>query len=165
VYTLGTGQWMQYWNRALTVVLERMLLKIRTIFFNTTHPLHNTLVRHRNIVSNRFIPQKCTTECQRKSYRALYLWHLFIHMWAMIYLFIKQFNCHLNQTFLSIVNMKNFLNILFCFLFPFIILSIIIIFLLQRVYLCCGWVCYFAFMMGHCKWKSSPQGLIKYIWI
>ena len=51
----------------MAVSERRMLSKLHDILDNVSHPLHNTLVKHRSTFSRRLILLKCTTE-NRKSF-------------------------------------------------------------------------------------------------
>ena len=49
----------------MAVSERRMLSKLHNILDNLSHPLHDTLVKHRSTLSRRLIPPKCTTERHR----------------------------------------------------------------------------------------------------
>ncbi|KAL6487605.1 hypothetical protein MHYP_G00042310 [Metynnis hypsauchen] len=54
---------------SLTAVSERRTLsKLQAIMDNGSHPLYDTVMRHRSTFSARLILPKCTTERHRKSF-------------------------------------------------------------------------------------------------
>ncbi|TWW59308.1 hypothetical protein D4764_06G0008380 [Takifugu flavidus] len=50
------------------VVRDRMVLKLRTIMDNPSHPLHNTVDKLRSSFSNRLLQPRCSKERYRKSF-------------------------------------------------------------------------------------------------
>ncbi|TWW56005.1 hypothetical protein D4764_09G0010550 [Takifugu flavidus] len=50
------------------VVRDRMVLKMRTIMDNPSHPLHNTMDKLRSSFSNRLLEPRCSKERYRKSF-------------------------------------------------------------------------------------------------
>ncbi|TWW52968.1 hypothetical protein D4764_0216870 [Takifugu flavidus] len=50
------------------VVRDRMVLKLRTIMDNPSHPLHNTVDKLRSSFSNRLLQPRCSKERDRKSF-------------------------------------------------------------------------------------------------
>ena len=50
------------------VVERRMLHKLLNIMDNTTHPLHNLLVRQQSVFSRRLLQRRCDKKHYRKSF-------------------------------------------------------------------------------------------------